>query len=518
MKPFYSSPKGEQRYPKGKKGDFTQNNAKTPKNSTSVGPTPSTPFSRSGRFRTTPEEILSANILKTLFRLSIPTMIAFTFQTTFNFVDRFFISKTGDLQLGAIGMSFAVQSILIAIGSGIGAGSSSIVARLIGAGKRRDASIAAEHSLLIVVVFSIVFTAFGPLLTKPLFRLLGASPLMLPYVLDYINIILLGSFFQFFSMIGNGIIRGEGNTVTPMRVMLAGTFTNIILDPILIFGLGPIPALGIKGAAIATVIGRGVSSLILAFSIFGEKNIIKINFKIFHFDFSFVRGVFSVGGPSIVSQLASSLGLSLLFVILRQYGDSVKAAFTMGFTYQQIAFLPIIGMSMGVLTMVGQNFGAGNYARVRETLFKALLSSTLLIGLFTVIYSIGNDRLVRIFSDAPEVVRAGKKLLMILSFGFPFIAIRMVVVNLFQGLGRGFRALIINLLQMIGLTIPLAALFSYFMGVDGVWYGFFAGNVITAIVAGSWAIVTVKHLDRLKRKGRIDNLNEKLDEFSGGEL
>ncbi len=455
---------------------------------------------KSHRFKVEPKEILSSNVLKTLFRLSVPTMIAFAFQTTFNFVDRFFISRLGDLQLGAIGMSFAVQSILIAIGSGIGAGSSSIVARLIGAKREKDAGIAAEHSMLIVIVFSVIFSIFGPLLTKPLFLLLGASEQMLPYILNYINIILFGSFFQFFSMIGNGIIRGEGNSITPMRVMLAGTFTNIVLDPILIFGFGPIPSLGIRGAAIATVIGRGVSSVILALSLFGKKNIVKMNFKVFRFDFSFVRGIFSVGGPSIISQLASSLGLSLLFVILKKYGDTVKAAFTMGFTYQQVAFLPLLGISMGVLTMTGQNYGAKNYKRVKDVLSRALIATMLIMGGFTLVFSLGSGLLVRVFSRDTEVIKAGKTLLIILSLGFPFVAVRMVVVNLFQGLGKGFRALVLNLMQMVLLTIPFAALFSYFIGVNGVWYGFLAGNVLTAVIALLWSFSTVSRLDEGRDK------------------
>ncbi len=448
------------------------------------------------RFKVGPREILSSGILKTLFKLSIPTMVAFTFQTTFNFVDRFFISRLGDLQLGAIGMSFAVQSILIAIGSGIGAGSSSMVARLIGAKREKDASVAAEHSMLVVLVFSVLFSLFGPLLTKPFFLLLGASSQMLPYILNYINIILFGSFFQFFSMIGNGIIRGEGNTVTPMRVMLAGTFTNIVLDPVLIFGLGPIPSMGIKGAAIATVIGRGVSSLILTLSLFGEKNIVKVSFKTFNFNFSFIRGIFSVGGPSIISQLANSLGLSLLFVILESYGDTVKAAFTIGFTYQQVAFLPLLGISMGVLTMIGQNYGAKNYIRVKKILLKALASGMLIMAGFTLIFSLGSSLLIRVFSKNSEVIRIGKPLLVIFSLGFPFIAVRMVVVSLFQGLGNGFKALILNLMQMVLFSLPLAALFSYLIGVNGVWYGFLAGNLLTGIVGILWGFSAVSRLGR----------------------
>ncbi len=211
--------------------------------------------------KTTPAEIVEGKILKTLLKLSVPSILAFTFHTTFNFIDRFFVSRLGEIEFGALGMAFIVQSIILAIGSGTGIGISSLIARFIGAKKIDAANNAAEHTLVIILFLSVLVSGLGPLLTKPLFILLGASEIMLPYILSYINIILYGSIFQFFAMIGNGILRGEGNTVKPMQVMIAGTLVNLILDPILIFGLGPFPALGVRGAAISTVIGRAVSSI-----------------------------------------------------------------------------------------------------------------------------------------------------------------------------------------------------------------------------------------------------------------
>ncbi len=442
---------------------------------------------KSQGIKITPKEILEGSILKTLFRLAVPTMIAFTFQTAFNFIDRLFISRLGELQFGAVGMSFIVQSILIAIAAGAGAGSSSIISRFIGAEKYGEANNAAEHSLLIVIITAVIFTIGGPLLSRPLFLLLGATNKMLPYILQYVNIILLGSFFAFFVMIGNGILRGEGNMIKPMQVMIAGTLTNIVLDPLLIFGIGPFPEMGIRGAALATVIARAVSCLLLARSLFGDKNIIKFNLKIFKYSSRFIKGIFEVGGPSIISQLAQSLGLSLLFILLRPYGDYAKAAFTMGFTYQQVAFLPIIGIAMSVLTMTGQNYGAKNYTRLRQILNRASLAVVLIMLVFTVTFILGNKPLIRVFSVNPEVMKTGRELLIIFSIGFPFIALRMVEVNIFQGMGMGFKSLILNLSQMLLLTIPLALIISFFIGINGIWTGMVIGNFITAVIGFFWA-------------------------------
>jgi putative MATE family efflux protein len=445
--------------------------------------------------RTRPEQILGGKILPTLLRLSVPAIIAFTFHTTFNFVDRLFVSRLGAIELGALGMAFTVQSILITIGSGTGIGASSLIARFIGAGKKDKANNTAEHTLLIILGLSLFFTILGPFLTRPLFVLLGASEQMLPYILSYVNIVLYGSFFQFFAMIGNGILRGEGNTVTPMQVMILGTLVNIALDPLLIFGVGPFPALGVQGAAIATVIGRAASCILLTVSLFGTKNIVVLNMRAFRYQGSILRGIFAVGGPTIVGQLSNSLGLSLLFILLRPYGDMAKSAFTLGFTYQQVAILPIIGIAQGSLTMTGQNFGAKEFRRVRAVIQKSLLFCMVLMSVFALVMIVGRGSLVRVFSDVAEVIRIGRSMLLIFALGFPFVAARFILSSFFQGLGKGFAAFVINFSYIILFAMPLALLLSRVIGIEGIWIGIVAGNLLSSVLGAVWAVVTGSRLE-----------------------
>jgi len=444
--------------------------------------------------RTRPEQILGGEILPTLLKLSVPAIIAFTFHTTFNFVDRLFVSRLGPVELGALGMAFTVQSILIAIGSGTGIGASSLIARFIGAGKKDKANNAAEHSLLIILGLSVFFTILGPFLTRPLFVLLGASEQMLPYILSYINIILYGSFFQFFAMIGNGILRGEGNTVTPMQVMILGTLVNIVLDPLLIFGIGPLPALGVQGAAIATVIGRAVSCILLAVSLFGKKNMVVLNMKVFRYEGSIVRGIFAVGGPTIVGHLSNSLGLSLLFILLRPYGDMAKSAFTLGFTYQQVAILPIIGIAQGTLTMTGQNFGAQKFQRVKSVVQKSLLFCMGIMSVFALVMILGRGSLVRVFSDVAEVIRIGRTMLLIFAVGFPFLAARFILSSFFQGLGKGFTAFVINFSYIILFAMPLALLLSRLLGIEGIWSALVLGNLLSSVLGAVWAVASGRRM------------------------
>ena len=376
------------------------------------------------------------------------------------------------------------------------ASASSLIARFIGAQKHKEANNAGEHTLLIIVVLSVLMSGLGPLLTKPLFRLLGASEEMLPLILSYINIVLYGSFFLFFVMIGNGILRGEGNMVKPMQVMIVGTVVNIVLDPILIFGIGPIPALGVEGAALATVSGRAVSCIILFRSLFSKRNIIKIDLKSFTFSLPIVRGIFGVGGPTIFSQLSYSLGLSLLFILLRPYGDVAKAAFTIGFTYQQIAILPVLGIAQGTLIMAGQNFGAKNYLRIKMVMSRALGFSVVLMTAFALVFIIGRGTFMRVFTQKDEIIAIGRAMMMIFSLGFPFLSGRIILSSFFQGLGMGIKALVLNLAQMLVLAIPLALLLSVLIGLEGVWTGMLLANVLSALLGLFWAGYTNRKLIR----------------------
>jgi putative MATE family efflux protein len=465
--------------------------------------------------RTSPEQILGGPILPTLLKLSVPAIIAFMFHTTFNFIDRFFVSRLGAVELGALGMAFTVQSVLITLGSGTGIGASSLIARFIGAGKKQQANNAAEHTLLIILVLSLITTILGPFLTRPLFVLLGASEQMLPYIVGYINIILYGSFFQFFAMIGNGILRGEGNTVTPMQVMVLGTLVNIALDPLLIFGVGPLPALGVQGAALATVIGRAVSCVLLASSLFGKKNIVVLNMKAFRYRGAFIRGIFTVGGPTIVGQLSNSLGLSLLFILLRPYGDMAKSAFTLGFIYQQVGILPIIGIAQGTLTMTSQNFGAKKIQRVKATVEKSLLFCVGVMCAFAGILILGRGALVRVFSDVNEVIRIGRTMLLIFALGFPFLAARFILASFFQGLGNGLAAFVINFSYILLFALPLALLLSRLIGLEGIWTGLVSGNLLSSILGAVWAAATSRRLERAAASANVPGEKSNIQSAAG---
>lgn len=446
--------------------------------------------------QTTSTEILRGGITVTLFKLSLPTITAFAFHTLFNFIDRLFISYVGEVEFAAIGMAFILQMVLIAIGVGLSIGTTSLVARFIGAGKRTDANRTASHALVLAACVYIPLGFLGPLFSEKFFLLIGTSAEMLPHVTGYADIILLGSAFQLFMMTGNGILRGEGNTIAPMRAMMTATLCNIILDPLLIFGPGFLPALGVKGAALATVASRAVGCIILARSLFGRGNLVRPSFRRFRFSRKYMKGIWGVGGPTTLATGANSIGLSIIFLLLRAYGDPAKAAFTMGFTYQQLALLPVIGLSSGILTMVGQNYGAGNMDRIRYVLTRGASFAVVGMAILTITYSLARYPLARVFVDGEEALAAGVLLLPILSLGFPFMATRAIVASAFQGLGMGMRSLTLSMLQMVFLSLPLAWLGDTLIGFPGIWVGLVSGHALSSMIGIAWIVHTWKTLSR----------------------
>jgi putative MATE family efflux protein len=346
-----------------------------------------------------------------------------------------------------------------------------------------------------VLLLAISFTIGGLLVVRPFFEKMGASEVMLPYVLEYITVILYGAFFQFFAMIGNGMLRGEGDTVTPMLMMMFGTLVNIILDPLLIFGIGPFSRMGVQGAALATITAQAVSCVILIFSYIARRNVVKPTFKIFRIDKHLLAGILMVGGPAIIAQILQPVSMGLLFFLLKAYGDASKAALTMNITYQQLAILPVIGLAAGTLAMTGQNYGAKKFERIRSIAVRANMVSAILLIVVAAIFILGSTPFVRVFSKMPDVVAIGTTLLIIASLSLPFVGIRILTASMMQGMGMGFRSLTINISQ-VGLAIPLAWLMSFWLGINGIWWGLTVGNALSALVGSTWIWLTVRTLER----------------------
>jgi Na+-driven multidrug efflux pump len=236
------------------------------------------------------------------------------------------------------------------------------------------------------------------------------------------------------------------------------------------------------------------SCLVIIHAFLAQKNIVKPTYRFYQVEWQLLRGIFAVGGPAVMGNLVHPIGMSLLFFLLKPYGDASKAALTMGLTYQQVAILPIIGIGAATLTMAGQNYGAEQFERIRVLNVKAVLFTISVLTGVTLLFLLFSEPFARVFSDSVDVIRIGRTLLIITSLGFPAIGMRLIYASLFQGLGMGMKALVLNIGQLVLFSFPLAWLLSQWIGLIGIWWGMTAGVFITAFIGRLWVSMTLRTL------------------------
>ncbi|MBU0460700.1 MAG: MATE family efflux transporter [Nanoarchaeota archaeon] len=426
--------------------------------------------------------ILEEKIGKTILKLSWPMIVAFLLQTSFNIIDAIYVGMISAEALAAVSMAFPVVFLMISLASGLGVGATSIIARSIGAKNYQKANNTAEHAIIMAGLLAIVFTTCGLLFGKPLFQLMGAEGSLLKLVVQYANIIFIGSIFMFLAFIANNILRGEGNMKVPMYVMGGSAILNIILDPIFIFVLG----WGVQGAAIATILARFTGFLFAFTYILKGKAVIKLSLRYFKYKFKIVKELFYIGFPSSISQVLISVSMFILMTIVAKFGTAGIAAYGIAFRLDSVGFMPVIGMMTAIMTIVGQNIGAGNFARARRTTFIASLIAiaySLVIGIL--FFSLAVP-LAKLFNSDPQVIYYSSIYLLINAFTYIFIAVGMIIMGSFLGAGRPMPPLIINLLRLVVIAVPLAYYLSTIYGLIGVWIGIAIASVVSGIVSIIW--------------------------------
>lgn len=433
-----------------------------------------------------PRDLTKGSILKHILALSVPTMIAFALQTSFNIVDTIFVGRLGADALAAVSIVFPVVVLMIALGSGTGIGAASLVARYLGAKKVKEASSVVEHTLLIALFFSVVFGLGGFLFSRQLFILIGATPNVVSLAMDYSKWIFGFGGFIFILISLNNILRGEGDAKTPMKFMIISTLVNAALDPLLIFGIWFFPALGIEGAAIATVIARGLACMLLVSHILKGKSLLKIAFRHFRYNFEIVKGIFSVGMPASLSTMLTSIGMLIVIGIVASFGPSAIAAYGIGFKLEGIAFHFAIGVSIAVVALVGHNVGAGKVERAKRV---AWLASCLSMGvglLVGIIFLLAPELWVSVFTQDVLVLAQTVSYIKVVSWVFAFIGLGIVMESAFQGFGRGMPKLVLTVFRLGVLTIPLVYILSRSFGLVGVWYGIAIANIVGGLMAAAW--------------------------------
>ena len=409
---------------------------------------------------------------KLLFSMSTPMVISFLVQSLYNIVDSIFVARYSPDALAAVSLAYPIQILMIAVSVGTGVGVNALLSRLLGEGKKERAKATADNAVLLAIISSIAFAIFGAIATKAFFDAQTNSETIRNLGYSYLSIVTIFSFGLILEVTYERILQSTGKTIYNMITQGIGAIINIILDPILIFGLLGAPKMGIAGAAIATVAGQ-IIAMILSF-IFNVKYNEDVNISfgkhVFKPDFIIIRDIYKVGIPSIAMQSMSTLMMLGLNKILVRYSDMAVNVLGIYYKLQSFVFMPIFGLNNGMTPIVAYNYGARNKDRIMKALKYSFLSSIVIMVIGTVIFWVFPKELMILFSPNEEMLRLGIPALRICSLCFILAAFDVIAIASFQSLGNGMYALYASFLRQLVLILPLAYVLSKMFGLEAVWY------------------------------------------------
>lgn len=418
-----------------------------------------------------------------LFKMSLPIIISFLVQSVYNLVDSIFVARLSEKALTAVSLCFPVQNIMVAFAVGTGIGTTALLSRYLGMNNKKRVGAIATHGLILATASMVAFILFGIFFTDFYAKSQSTDPEIIEYTKDYLYVILLfcgGVFFQIFF---EKTLQSTGNTVYTMVTQGTGAILNIILDPIMIFGLFGFPKLGVTGAALATVIGQIGGSLVGIYFHTKKNKDVNFIFKNLNFHLDNIKQIFSIGLPSV---LISGIGSVVLFFInnmLYTFGSSAVAAYGIMYKLQSFSFMPMFGISNALLAIVSYNYGAKNKERIREAIRMAFTASFAIVGTSVVLMWVFSKQLFDLFS-ATEVMREiGVPMIRIVSLSF-IISIPSVVGvgGIFQAIGNWKFPVIQSFLRQVILLLPIFYLFTRLGSLTFAWWAFAIAEILNAIV------------------------------------
>ena len=437
-----------------------------------------------------------ANPTKALWKLSLPVLGGMVIHTLYSVVDMLFVGWVGPDAIAALAFSMPLIFLSFGITMGLSAGVTVLIARAIGADDKIRADNAAEHALVLGLAMGIPMSVVGLIWGPQILEVMGAQGDINAQAWSYFKIISLGLVFSVLSAFFRGILVGEGDTIRPMTVMGGGMLANIILDPIFIFYLD----LGVAGAAYATVISQIGVLLIFVYQIL-HKESTYVQFRWRHFKYSnaVMAAIFRIGLPASLSFVIMSTGAAIFNKILSTFSFHAVAAYAIGSRFEMIAFMPVIAIATGCVTLVGMFFGAQEYEKLRAVV-KLTINRSMLIGISAacIIYLLAPN-LVSIFKPSPEILEHAVSYLRINAFAFAIMPLGMIAGRVMQGLGKGTPMLVITFLRVGAIGAPLAAYFVFVMDkpVIWVWYSMLTSMVVGATVGITWLRSTLRNLENL---------------------
>jgi putative MATE family efflux protein len=399
---------------------------------------------------------------------------------TFNLVDTFFVGLLGTQPLAAISFTFPVTFTVLSLMIGLGIGTSAVIAKFLGSKDHHSAKDAGTAALYLAALIVAILSFVGYLVTDELFTLLGAQSSLLPLIHQYMDIWYLGSVCLIGPMIGNAILRASGDTKTPSVIMGSAGLVNAVLDPIFIFGFGPVPAMGIQGAAIATLISWVIGFIFVLHILINKRNLIHTGFLPVQTWMKACRNILKIGLPAAGANMLTPIAAAVMTAIVASYGESAVAAFGVGSRIESIACLVLLALSMTLPPCISQNFGAGQLHRVEEAYkvsIKFVLFWQVLVYLLLILLA---PYISAIFAKEQEVADLITLFIWILPLGYGLQGIIILTNSSFNALHKPLVALVLSVVRLFVCYLPLAYLGSHLYGLTGLFIGALMGIIVMA--------------------------------------
>lgn len=422
-------------------------------------------------------------VRRLILTMSLPIMISMLVQALYNIVDSMFVARVSEAALAAVSLCYPIQMIMVAVACGTGVGINALLSRYLGEKKREKASQVAMHGLFCAICNWLVFAVIGLFFSEAFLRLFSDDVQIIMMGISYMQICTICSFGVFVQITYERIMQSTGNAIYNMVIQGVGALINIILDPIFIFGLGPVPALGTAGAAIATVIGQIVAMFLGI--IITQKKIREIQLSVrgFHLDGMIMKAMYRIAIPAILMQSIMSFMTVMMNMILAPFSEMAVSVFSIYYKLQQFVFMAVLGMNNALIPILSYNYGANQMERIRESIRFALWMSCVIMAIGTVVFQLFPTQLLYLFDAKEAMLSIGIPALRTISVSFVFAGISMVLCSVFQALGSPNHSLLVTLLRQMVILLPLAYGFSSAFGLDMCWWSFPITEVLCALLS-----------------------------------
>jgi len=430
-------------------------------------------------------KLIEGSVGPILFKLTVPMVFGILGMVLFNLVDTFFVGQLGTHQLAALTFTFPVVLVVGSLALGLGSGAAAVISRAIGEGDHTKVQRLTTDSLVLALLIVLLFVIVGFITITPMFTLLGASPEVMPYIYEYMVIWYAGTLFIVVPMVGNNAIRATGDTTTPSAIMMVAVITNIILDPILIFGVGPIPRLEITGAAIATTISRGITFMVSMWVLYWREEMITFTPPRLADVIASWKEILYIGLPTAGSNLIMPIGLGVITGLTATFGPTAVAAFGVASRIEMFALVVVMALGSVLGPFVGQNLGAGKFDRVLQGVRYAQQFVTVWGVIISILLLFLATPLASLFNDDSIVIETIVLYLWIVPISYGILSILMLNTIVLNVLQKPLHSAGLTLFRMFVLYIPLAYLGSIMIGLAGI----FGATMMTNFIGGAIAYI-----------------------------